>query len=263
MANLNIGSAELSHPTVRGERPKATINADGTILFSSPLVFTKGIVELSGTANENVAGWKLGFFQLQFVETNYSTYRGRASAGGSTRVSGSHSRLCRDTDEGNPALWYDPEDFSSTDSRGLFRATTLPGTGRVEMKTGFGDAPTQSFDTEIQNTRTLMPNFLHHSDIAFHFCTMLVVEDPHHNFTVLKHFYWNIRWEAHFQTDASGRSQIARVDHFDLNIQRRVHSGIPDDSRFRNRVFDRNLPISNVLANRAHRRQFETNWSLA
>jgi hypothetical protein len=263
MARLNLQTASLAQPTVSGGRPTFEVRRNETIWFESPYISTVGSVELNGIANESARGWKLGFFQLQFIETNYARYRGRTSAAGSAKVSWNHLRICRDTDENSPGLWYDPQDYSKTDDRGVYGAKTLSTAGTETMRTGFGDAPSQRFAVKVRNTITNQDNFLHHADIAFHFCAMLVVEDPHHHFTFLKHFYWNVRWEAHFEPDAAGNPRLTRADHFELNVQRRVHSGVPGDSRFSGQVLSRSLPISNVMAGRAPRNEFSRDWSLS
>ncbi|WP_257862937.1 hypothetical protein [Variovorax sp. ZS18.2.2] len=239
------------------DRPAQKIN------FESPDINCQASAGLHGTANEVVDGWLLGFVQLQFIETNYATYRGRSSRDGGSKHSWSHNVLCRDTDEKCPGLFYDPQKKRTpAQFRGVCAPTRLDATGRVDMETGFGDAPLQRFDTVVTNTTTGRPNFLHHADIAFHFCTMLVVGDPLHRFTVLRHFYWNVRWEAHFAPGADDAPHETRRDHFDINVQRHVHSGIPNDPRFRGRVFDRSLKVANDMAARKPAKQFSADWSI-
>jgi hypothetical protein len=252
------------HPIVIG-RVGFELTRDEKIRFVSGGMATRGSVELAGASGENAAGWKLGFFQLQFIETNYARYRGRSTSDGSAKVTRSHQILCRDsfsTASGN--LWYAPQNFDPSRVQGVFNATMLSATGTLLMTSGINDAPRETYDIKVLNTRTRQQNFLYHADIAFHFCAMLVAENPHHQFTVLKHFYWNVHWEAHFEPDVAGKPRLTRTDHFALNVQRQVHSGVPNDSRFKNHIFSRSLPISNTVAQtRAPRTEFSNDWSLS
>lgn len=264
MATFNFDTAFLSPPVVTGRRAQGfeidpTVR---TILFKSPSISCDGSVMLNGTAGENVRGWELGFFQLQFIETNYVTYRGRTSHDGGAKFSWSHNLVCRDTDERHPGLWYDNHKINTRTNRGVFQAIKLEANSNLIMETTFFDQPEQTFDTIVTNEQTGQRNFLHHADLAFHFCTLLVVKDPRQHQTVLKHFYWNVRWEAHFRPDTNGVPQMIRRDHFDFNVQRNVQNGIPNDARFRNRIFQRNLPVSNDMAAREADKRFSRDWSI-
>ena len=64
---------------------------------------------------------------------------------------------------------------------------------------------------------------------------------------VLKSFQWNVRWRAHFGTQAVQNVQLpARPgDVMDMNISH-VVNGTPNDARFKFRVLDTMLPICNA-----------------
>jgi hypothetical protein len=260
MAQIDVATASLPRPTVTGGAPRIDPPSRGQITFVPPsrkAIAATGQVDLVGKPGEVVAGWRLGWFQLQFIEDNYARYKGRSEREGSAKVSWSHLRLCRDTDETvrPPSLYYDPPSQGVSGGRGTFTVapgTALPASGRLTMNSGFDDGPGQDFDVKVRNTMVhpQADNFLHHVDIAFHFCTLLVAESPAHVFTFLKHFYWNIRWEAHFTPDGSGNPRTSKVDHVQLNVQREVHSGVPRDARFAGRQLDAGLPISNIMAGR-------------
>jgi hypothetical protein len=135
------------------------------------------------------------------------------------------------------------------------------------MRSEFSDQPSQTYWVKVRNPRTNADNFLYHVDIDFHFCTMLVAmslppgEQP--RYTPLKHFYWNILWEAHFTMDASGspNERATRVRHLEVNVQRQVRSDAPNDPRFVRRLEDRSLPISNELATHLPAVRLGTSWS--
>jgi hypothetical protein len=280
-AKIDPASASLPRPTVSGV-PRIGAPAAGQISFLSPPppprtsgatgpfdpISATGRVDIVGTPGESVAGWRLGWFQLQFIEDNYARYRGRTERDGSAMASWSHLQLSRDTDEtATPrSLYYDPPSQGVTDGRGTFTVgpgTVLPASGRLTMTSGFGDGPESSWDVKVTNTKTrprAADNFLHHADIAFHFCTLLVAESPTHEFTFLKHFYWNIRWEAHFKPNASGVPTTTHVDHVQLNVQREVHSGVPSDRRFAGRQLDARLPISNDMDTGHPRFHLSVDW---
>ena len=262
MAELNLQTVNMPHPVVLGNcdfRPEGS----DAVRFVCPGMAARGTVNLHGTGNESVTGWKLGFIQLQFVETNYASYRGRTVSEGSAKVTRSHSRLCRDSV--NPVqsnLWYAPQEFNSPLNQGTFQPPTLPASGNLRMISGITDAPGQRISIKIRNRNH--DNFLHHVDIGFHFCTMMAAENPQHRFTILKHFYWNVHWEAHFAPNAAGVPQLIRRDNFAMRVQRQVHSGIPNDSRFRNKVLSHSLPFSNEVANRMRpHTELSNDWSLA
>jgi hypothetical protein len=222
-------------------------------------------VVLRGRAGESLAGWALGYIQLKFIATDYARYRGNTVAEGSVRVTRSNQILCRDTDEASPELWYDPITMGIVGTRGtrvLPAGTVLPASGEFTLTSGLWDAPGRSFDHAVRNTLTRTDNSLHHIDIGLQFCAMLTAREPGGRYHVLKHFYWNVRWEAHFQRDRAGVPQVRiPADHFQLNIQRQVHSGVPNDARFRGRELDARLPISNTISRRPDRVHPARDWS--
>jgi hypothetical protein len=271
MATLDLSTASLV--VSGGGIPRATPvdGARGSVNFDTPAarahsITAVGSVVLRGREGEQLGGWALGYIQLKFIATDYARYRGNTVAEGSAKVSRSNMILCRDSDEGTDELWYDPIEDGIVDGHGttaLAEGTVMPASGQITLTSNFGDSPGRPFDNLVKNTITNADNFLYHADIGLQFCTMLTARDPDDNFRVLKHFYWNIRWEAHFQRDAAGIPQVRRPpDHFQLNIQRTVHSGVPDDPRFKGREFDNTLPISLTVSGRPEQLRFARDWSL-
>jgi hypothetical protein len=70
-----------------------------------------------------------------------------------------------------------------------------------------------------------------------------VQKGPGNPIVVMKSFQWNVRWRAHFRTDAAGMLQQVpgRGDVQDVNISH-VVNGPPNDPRFQNSILDTSLP---------------------
>lgn len=236
----------------------------GFIECSCPRIVASGSVGLRGAAGESLGGWALGYLQLKFIATDYARYRGNAVADGSVLVTRSNQILCRDTDEASPELWYDPIAWGIRGTRGtrvLPAGTVVPPSGEFVLRSGFDDAPGRPFDFLVMNTATGARNFLHHVDIGLQFITILTARDPGGRYYPLKHFYWNVRWECHFQLVAGVPHVRPPADHLQLNIQRTVHSGVANDPRFYGHELDATLPISNVVSQRPARIHLALDWA--
>jgi hypothetical protein len=266
MANIELSSVNLPRPT--GGTPSIELNAAGdTLECDCPTdIVASGTATLVGVPFEPVGGWALGYIQLKFIGTNYAIYRGRTEREGSILVNNSNQILCRDTDETTPELWYDPIAWGIHGTRGtrqLNPAATLPNTGRLAITSGLSDGPRRRFATQRMNARTGRTNFLYKIQTELHFCTILTAFEPGRNrYLPLKHFYWNVLWTAHLGVNAAGASTITRRDLMQMNIQNRVHSGVPDDKRFKDKVLDATLPISNNVSRRAPRVTESANYSV-
>jgi hypothetical protein len=256
MATLDMQSATLV-PTVNGIPLIMAEGGDSAgITFRSSRISATGTATLRGTVGESLTDWTIGFVQLKFIGTDYCRYRGRFDRDGSVLVTKNNQILCRDTDETGPEVWYDPLWWGIQDGRGTQRltaATTIPASGELTLTAGLDDTPGRFHDASRVNTLTRTDNFLRHSDIALHFCTMLVVQDPRRRYYPLRHFYWNIRFESMFEPQPSGVPLIGDTPHQELNIQRKVHSGLANDIRFRGREFDMAIPVSNDISRRPAR----------
>jgi hypothetical protein len=237
--------------------------------FRSPTITASGSMRLTGTAGESIAGWTLGFIQLKYIGTNYARYRGATERAGSMLVTGSNQIVCRDTDIGSREIWYDSI-FSGgtvgpTGTNQLAAGAVIPRTGFLDLPAGLFDQPARWW-LSVQ-TNTIAParpdNFLHHADVGLAFCTMLVARDPANHYHLLKHFYWNVRWELMFARNAAGAVAAGRVVHMQHNIQRPVHSGAAFDPRFHGKELRLSLPVSNVVSRRPDRVHSALDWSLS
>jgi hypothetical protein len=234
--------------------------------FNSPRIDANASMRLTGTAGESVAGWTLGFIQLKYIGTDYARYRGAHDRDGSILITGNNQIVCRDTDIGSTEVWYDS--FNSGGTTGptgtnkLAAGTVLPATGFLDVPAHLYDQPDRFWQSVETNSSVAghPNNFLYHADIGLAFCTMLVAQDPSNNFYLLKHFYWNIRWEQMFQVDGSGNVVPGRTVHLQHNIQRPVHSGNPMDSRFQGKEYDLTLPVSLTVSRRPPHRHEANDW---
>jgi hypothetical protein len=266
-----VATIDLAHTSLRplgGGRPTVRLDATApaSFEFRCPGFIATGTMRLRGASGEALGGWTLGYVQLKFIGTNYARYQGARDRDGSILVTGSNQIVCRDTDEASPAVWYDPVSWGIHGARGtrvLAAGTTIPASGFLDVVAGFGDAPHRSWPTVHSNTAipSRPDNFLHHVDIALHFCTVLTARDPANNFHLLKHFYWNVRWELMFTRSAAGVIAPGQVIHQELNIQRTVHSGASNDRRFQHRELAMIIPISNTVSRQPNRVHCSRDWS--
>src|SRR6266542_2220712 len=104
MVYFNIDSARLYPRMVTGMGAQAPIRQDapdgiywelsrfshqdptGHALFYAGRLSAVGQATLMGSAGESCEGWSLGIIQMQWVETNWASYRGRTRAEGSLLV---------------------------------------------------------------------------------------------------------------------------------------------------------------------------------
>jgi hypothetical protein len=264
MATIDIrASTLLPHG---GGTPTAASDGDpaGDVDCDTPRISAAGATVLTGTPGESLAGWALGFIQLKFIATDYARYRGTHDSHGSLVFTRSNQIVCRDTDEDHPEVWYDPIVGGIVGGRGTLELradSVIPPSGQFAFAAGFWDKPHRSFDAVVPNTATHRDNFVYHTDVGLAFCTMLVARDPARHFHFLKHFYWNVRWEALWQRDAAGVPQMSRNIHMQLNIQHTVHFGLSNDSRFRGQETNMSLPISNDVSGRPPRIHPVRDWS--
>ena len=186
---FTIGATEFNlkgFPPSEAEVKSATIEAGADVALVDPIPGS-----FSGA-------WKFGFIQLEYAETNYARYRGLQESHGSTLSTSSRLSLARDTDPRFPDIFYDPASSGVVAGRGtvvLGTATPMPPGGLVRHVMMW-DRPQQPFPTRFTNAHTGFFNYLHHMECAFMFCTILAAQEPGGRFHLLKHFYWNMTFEA-------------------------------------------------------------------
>ncbi len=196
------GSASVKITTKPGVKSPETYKSD--MEFNSVAIEATAECQLTGNEGDNATGWTLGFIQVQFLETNWGYYRGAVNADGSAYVNRGSSKLrgtshCRDT-KTKGEVW-----FQNLAGKDLALATSgkLPMTLKVQLM----DGPHETYPLYHMNSLTKKHNYLREVQLEFHFCTVLALMNPLMEYKFLKHFYWNMHWQATFQpssfTDSS------------------------------------------------------------
>jgi len=219
-----------------------------------------------GSPGERVGGWRFGFIQLKHITTEWAVYRGTARNEGSIlaamdRPPARTVQLCRDRhSEHDHGVFYNPEREVSnpatawTDStHWLAQNVTVPDDGFIFIEVSMGDEPGREYPLIERNTRTTPPrdNYLYQLESRAAYICVLVAQEPGGNFHFLKHCYWNVHWQATLNRTPSGTFSF-RNRSGGINVQARIHSGEPNDARFRGRL-TAPLPNCNQLMRQAFR----------
>jgi len=171
------------------------------VFFACSTISATGIVNLTGAAGDNASGWELGFLQAQWIETNWGHYKadwtnGAAMKGGSLLLQRGKpparpKQSCRDIGDGAPAanIWY-ARTLNQTGRAGAFPQT---------LTAVFRDTPGELYPALVWNSITKQDNFVRDVQLEFLFCTALALREPGGRFHILKHFFWNVLWQATFQ----------------------------------------------------------------
>ncbi len=212
--------------------------------FANTPVRATGEVTLLGNPGESAAGWRLGFIQAEWVETNWVYYRGLSNADGSLFINRARppsrtQRATRDTLD-NPAagggttvneVFYD-----GLNQIGGIADGTAGAVFPLTLKVAHFDQPNLRVRMQETNELTGAPNFLREAQFEFMFVTVLSLRDPSNNFHHLASFYWNVRHQARFTPQLtagalSGFSARATPGGNGPGISH-VIMGTPSDHRF-------------------------------
>jgi hypothetical protein len=212
------------------------------VWFVSERIRATGTVRLDGAPGDNASNWELGFLQVRYVRTTWLHYKAdwtdpAALKHGSmllqvARPPAMPRQQCRDVWGRGPAnqIWYSPP------RNGKGTAGAFPQT----LTATFLDQPWSTFPTVISNSLTNQPNFLREGQLELLFCTALALREPGGRFHLLKHFFWNVLWQATFQpTDFKLATHVAwlppnvRRTDTSANISK-IFDGDPDREPFRN-----------------------------
>jgi hypothetical protein len=241
------------------QRPGVNVpSVNGSLMqFTSSTLRATGKCQLTGATSDNPANWVLGLIQLQWIETNWGYYRGQVNTDGScflqrARPPARPAQGCRDTIAAG-AVFVD-------NNPGLDRTVAAAGQRfPINMSASFFDAPNDNFPLTRRNSLTGRTNFLEEAQLEFHFCTILSLRSPTGVFQHLKHFLWNVHWQARFKptnyanlaaawtiTPTGGsRGNGAHVSN--------VFDGGPTDRRFTGIITAPGAPNCNVTARNAEK----------
>ena len=179
-------------------------------VFNSTGIILTGQVILPPTAPNASVNWRAGFIQVQWVETNWASYRGRQNSDGSLiaqmgRMPARLQQACRDTlDAPVPqpvnGIFYGPPNAVWPGTNNLrYQESLNQASAPPTLTPRHRDYPSDRKALARRNSRTGQLNFLHEVQLELHFCTMLAVREPSGIFNILNHVYWNLRWQAKFQ----------------------------------------------------------------
>jgi hypothetical protein len=184
----------LGNPTV----------VNGSMHFACSPIRLHGSVTLHGSPGDSAKGWRAGFLQAQWVETNWSSYRGLSNTDGSMFIQRSRpparsQRACRDCTPATPLR----DIFYSTDPVDGEIATGKAGdTFPLVLNVKHYDSPADGCPLLLKNSLTQKENLLREAQFEFLFCAVLTVQDPNGAFRHVMAVYWNTRW--HFQFGQPG-----------------------------------------------------------
>lgn len=239
--------------------------------FTCQGLLANGAVSLGGDAADDPTGWALGCIQLQWIETNWAYYRGQRDADGSVFVQMARSparvrQACRDTLD-SPAqpvndIFYGPPGIHAVAGTNVtYQATPTSGPFPIAVTCNHRDFPGETKAATRVNNSTGAINFLHEVQLEFLFCVLLAVRDASTppNFTILKHLYWNVRWQFRFHpTDFATAAASAAAWAAPKIVAEgtgasvaKVHSGDPHDPRFANVVLAPQASNCNAVAGAA------------
>ncbi len=243
-------SASMSitqHPRVN---PPTVVG--GSMRFTCTALNAGGECQITGAPGDNPVGWTLGLIQLQWIETNWGYYQGQTNTDGScflqrARPPARPAQGCRDTlTVGSIFVDNNP---------GLDRTTAVVGARfPIRMTARFPDAPGDAYSLTRVNSLTGRANFLREAQLEFHFCTVLSLRSPTGIFQHLKHFMWNVHWQAQFHPTnfanlaapwtitltGGALGNTANVSH--------IFDGGPTDRRFTGIITAAGVPNCNVTA---------------
>lgn len=175
--------------------------AGNKVWFQSDWIRATGTVRLDGDPGDNASNWELGFLQVRWVRTTWVHYKANWTDPGAIndgsmllqvgKPPAMPKQRCRDIGDGGPAtqIWY-ARPLNAKGAAGAFPQT---------LTATFSDQPGTTFPAVILNSLTNKPNFLREGQVELLFCTALALREPGGRFHLLKHFYWNVLWQATFQ----------------------------------------------------------------
>jgi hypothetical protein len=238
-------------------RPTVNLPAvqGANMTFRSNQLAAGGACHITGVAGDSPAGWTLGLIQLQWIETNWGYYRGQVNSYGScllqrARPPARPAQGCRDTlTPGAIFVDNNPGGDRTVGAAGQ----RLP----LAMTANFTDAPNDSYPLTRRNTMTGKTNFLRETQLEFHFCTVLSLMDPAGAFRHLKHFLWNVHWQATFTptnfANLAAPWTITRTGGLFGNTANvsSVFDGGPTEAKFTNIITAAAAPNCNTTATQA------------
>jgi hypothetical protein len=253
----------------------------GAAWLKAPEIEARATVPIRGKAGEDLSLWRIGFIQLKFITTDWAHYRGDKPEEGSIflamdRPPSRQPGYCRDTLASDsltgtlertpfigPIIFYYPEqglgsgNFADLSTAVLPLGTTIPASGRLNIKLRFTDQPQRFYDLRKVNNKATKFNWMYSLMNSAAYATVLAVQKGAGKpIEALKSFQWNVRWRAHFER--KGGLTVLKVpkqagDVTDMNISHHVNGG-PADVSIRAALLDTHLPHCNAVIREAHKK---------
>ena len=228
-ATIKPGSAHI-HVTTYPAVSKPTVDHGQVHFKCSSKINAEGSIILIGS--QPAVGWKLGFLQAEWADTNWLYYRGQSDADGSVFLQRSRGvtrpiRVCRDVEPETDVFYTDADKLATVSAGDAFPLT---------LNVKHSDNPKDAGPAVVLNTKTGKNNFLREAQLEFLFCTVLCAQDPEGKYHQLKSFYWNVRWQAVFQptdfANPSGHWHVTPVTAGQGQATGGVIDGEPTDKKF-------------------------------
>jgi len=244
--------------------------AGALAMFISPFFEVEGQVSFAQPPAK-AAGCRLGFTQLQWIETNRATFRGIGRGDGWSmlkrdRAPARPAQACRDVAFANDVFSYPPGaqglvGYMPRHKLDLDLGTMVP--LPTALFVSHADAPRDIFPTFRRNGRTGKLNYLDWAQLEFHFCTVMLLRRNDGTLHQLKHFYWNVHWNANFTASpgqGSAPATVRPLPSAGRNIYNfgRVIDGAVTDSRFAALIGQAVTPTCNTVAGTASANQIVT-----
>ena len=220
------------------------------------------IIDMDGSPGDSGAGYRAGFTQLQWIETNRAYYRGKMDADGSVNVERDRpparpAQACRDVATPTDPFTYPPgaqalQGFMPTHPLNIDLAI-IPSFPAV-ITLSHADSPSDFYPLLRTNSLTGRPNYLQWAQLEFHFCTVLMVRRQDGTLHQLDHFYWNVHWTDNFDLAVGAGGLVTGVTPRTAGARNVMNfgqfiAGGSVDPRFAPLVTAPNVTTCNTVAN--------------
>jgi len=151
--------------------------------------------DLTRSTNPRFAPWKLGFMQVQILETAWAYYRGAQSDQGCVLNDTSSRRqltICRDYDRSLGTVWYE----GSTSIYDCYGVPDMSRRPPWNLEFYFGDSPLHDVNAHVLNEQTHRYNYLHEALCALAFVTTLTEQITPGIYKHHRHFLWSVNWHV-------------------------------------------------------------------
>ena len=205
---MRVDDAKIQLSLIQRPRDfRAAASGDGVRLIASPLQVTARCqvdadasyqitpaTPISRT-NPRLAPRKLGFMQVQILETSWAYYRGAQRDEGcvlNDTFSRRQLQICRDYERSLGTIWYEGSSIVE-DCYGLPDVSRRP---PWNLEFYFGDNPFHDVEARVLNDQTQRYNYLHEARCALAYVTTLTEQTTPNAYEHHRHFLWSAIWHV-------------------------------------------------------------------